>query len=69
MLRLIDDRDLARRLGAAGRELVRNQFTIQQTVDGVDRVYRELAQERGITRPPIADPSQHAAHASSSARS
>lgn len=53
MLRLIEDRPLARRLGAAGRELVLERFTFQTTVAGVESVYRELAAERGLRRPPL----------------
>ncbi|MDP1846689.1 MAG: glycosyltransferase [Solirubrobacteraceae bacterium] len=56
MLRLIEDRPLARRLGAAGRELMLERFTFQTTVAGVESVYRELAAERGLSRPPLAHP-------------
>lgn len=56
MLRLIDDPVLAARLGAAGRELMLERFTIQGTARGVAGVLRELAVERGITRPPVGGP-------------
>ena len=55
MLRLIEDRPLAQRLGGAGRELMLERFTFQTTVAGVASVYREVAAERGLRRPPLAD--------------
>jgi glycosyltransferase involved in cell wall biosynthesis len=53
MLRLLDDRELAARLGAAGRELMFERFTIQGTAAGVASVLTELAAERGLHRPPL----------------
>ncbi len=54
ILRLIDDRALARSLGLRGRELMLERFTSAHTLDGVDRLYRELAHEHGLAgRPPV----------------
>ena len=53
MLRLIDNPELGRRLGAAGRELVLDSYTTAACVRGVDRVLREVAIERAIQRPPV----------------
>ena len=41
MLRLIDDRPLAAKLGQYGREQMLEHFTIQRTIDEVDTLYRE----------------------------
>lgn len=41
--RLLDDAELARRLGAAGRERVSTRFTVERMVEGYLRVYEELA--------------------------
>jgi glycosyltransferase involved in cell wall biosynthesis len=54
ILRLIEDPELGRRLGAAGRELVLDGYTTAACVRGVDRVLREVATERAIRRPPVA---------------
>jgi glycosyltransferase involved in cell wall biosynthesis len=53
MLRLIADRPLAERLGRRGRELVREQFTTERTVEAVDHLYRELAREQAPTGSPL----------------
>jgi glycosyltransferase involved in cell wall biosynthesis len=53
ILRLIDDRDLARRLGENGRARMLERHTIQHTVDGVIEAYREVAAERGLRRAPF----------------
>jgi glycosyltransferase involved in cell wall biosynthesis len=53
MLRLIEDPALARKLAAAGRQLVLDAFTTEQTVDRIDAVYRELAQRAGLDAPPL----------------
>jgi glycosyltransferase involved in cell wall biosynthesis len=55
ILRLIEDPDLGRRLAAAGRERMRGWHTIQQTADGVADVYRSVAQQYGISAPPLGD--------------
>jgi glycosyltransferase involved in cell wall biosynthesis len=39
---LLADRDLRQRLGAAGRELIRAEFSSEEMVSGNLRVYREL---------------------------
>jgi glycosyltransferase involved in cell wall biosynthesis len=53
ILRLIEDPQLARRLGEAGRARMLEHHTIQRTIDEVIEVYRELAAERGLTRAPL----------------
>jgi glycosyltransferase involved in cell wall biosynthesis len=54
IMRLIDDPALGRRLGREGRARMLERHTIQHTIDGVIDVYRELAAERGVVRPPLA---------------
>ena len=46
LLRLIDDVALRERLGRAGRERVARAFSIQRTVDGIQRVYEDVAPGR-----------------------
>jgi glycosyltransferase involved in cell wall biosynthesis len=46
--RVLGDAGLARRLGRAGRELVRRDFTLERTAERTEAVYREaLARRRG----------------------
>jgi len=40
--RLLEDPELARRLGAAGQERVRREFSVEKMVDGFAALYREL---------------------------
>ncbi|MFQ5808530.1 MAG: glycosyltransferase family 4 protein [Armatimonadota bacterium] len=42
VVRLIGDRELARRLGAAGLERVRQHFTIDRTIKAVEQLYSEV---------------------------
>jgi glycosyltransferase involved in cell wall biosynthesis len=51
--RLIDDPELGRRLGEAGRRHILSGWTTAHSVAGVDRVYRELADGRRVRRPPM----------------
>ena len=51
IIRLLGDADLRRRMGAAGRELVREQFTFAAQA----RQYMLLFEEMGIVRPPVAE--------------
>jgi glycosyltransferase involved in cell wall biosynthesis len=53
MLRLIGDPALARRLGEMGRARMLERNTIQRTIEGVVEVYREVARERSLHRPPL----------------
>jgi glycosyltransferase involved in cell wall biosynthesis len=55
ILRLVEDRDLARQLGENGRARMLERHTIQHTIDGVIEVYREVAAERGLRRAPFDD--------------
>ncbi|MGH7279815.1 MAG: glycosyltransferase, partial [Candidatus Rokuibacteriota bacterium] len=43
LLALLRDRDLARRLGEAGRDHALNRFDLRTQVEGTARVYRRLA--------------------------
>jgi glycosyltransferase involved in cell wall biosynthesis len=56
ILRLVEDPELARRLGEAGRARMLERHTIQHTIGGVVDAYRELAAERGLRRPPLDEP-------------
>jgi hypothetical protein len=56
ILRLVEDPELARRLGEAGRARMLESHTIQHTIDGVIEVYREVADERGLRRAPFDRP-------------
>ena len=55
ILRLIEDPELARRLGVSGRQRMLERHTIQQTTDGVVEVYREIARRKGLVAPPLLD--------------
>ena len=55
ILRLVEDPDLAMRLGKQGRARMLERHTIQHTIDGVIEVYREVAAERGLRRAPFDD--------------
>lgn len=45
---LLDDKALASRLGLKGREVVRNQFTVERMVKEVEKVFSELKKGRQI---------------------
>jgi glycosyltransferase involved in cell wall biosynthesis len=53
ILRLVEDEELARRLGASGRARMLERHTIQHTINGVIEAYREVAVERGLQREPF----------------
>lgn len=50
--RLVGDRALRRRLGAAGRALMLDRFTAARTGADIDALYRACAGEAGSPRPP-----------------
>jgi glycosyltransferase involved in cell wall biosynthesis len=56
ILRMVEDPELARRLGENGRARMLERHTIQHTIDGVIEAYREVAVERGLRRAPLDDP-------------
>jgi glycosyltransferase involved in cell wall biosynthesis len=56
ILRLVEEPELARRLGENGRARMLERHTIQHTIDGVIEAYREVAAERGMERAPFDDP-------------
>src|SRR5581483_270320 len=47
--RLLDDRELAQRLGQGGRDLVACEFSLDSMVEGNLAVYREVLAERART--------------------
>jgi glycosyltransferase involved in cell wall biosynthesis len=47
LARLAEDRELARRLGEAGRERLQKHFSIDKMVGDTETLYRELLEERG----------------------
>ena len=46
VIRLLQDRELAARMGRRGRTLVREQFAEEQMVERIDQLYQQLAAER-----------------------
>jgi len=50
LLKVIDDPELARRLGAAGRARVLEHFQADTMIDQFARLYEELAQAKGLER-------------------
>ena len=50
ILRVLQDDDLARRLGEKGWERVRDRFTTQQIVSENERFYRQCIEEYGVSR-------------------
>jgi glycosyltransferase involved in cell wall biosynthesis len=46
LARLAEDRELARRLGEAGRERLQKHFSIDKMVGDTETLYRELLEER-----------------------
>jgi glycosyltransferase involved in cell wall biosynthesis len=47
LLRLANDPALRRRMGAEGREFVKNSFRVERMVDQIESLYRRLLAERG----------------------
>jgi glycosyltransferase involved in cell wall biosynthesis len=47
IVRLLDDRPLAREMGRRGRELVKDSYTWDAVVDQTERVYNEVKQRHG----------------------
>jgi hypothetical protein len=48
---LLDDHDLARRIGAAGREVARRRFALDRFTADWDRVLRSLVADRRVSAP------------------
>lgn len=46
---LVQDRDLAERMGKEGRKRITEEFTALAMVQSIEKVYRELLQEKGIS--------------------
>src|SRR5688500_19546368 len=49
--RLLDDRELARRLGCAARRLIASQFSVQRMVSATEDVYATLLARKQPRRP------------------
>ncbi len=54
LLRLYDDRELTRALGAAARQRIGSRFTIGRTIAETAKLYRELASDRSARRQRLA---------------
>jgi glycosyltransferase involved in cell wall biosynthesis len=48
LIDLLKNPDRARAMGATGREIVRHTWTVEAMVKGVDQVYRELLERKGL---------------------
>jgi glycosyltransferase involved in cell wall biosynthesis len=53
ILTLLGDRDLMKRMGQAGRQIVQRKFTVQHMVDRLTFLYDGLLQQRGLSSPLI----------------
>lgn len=49
LLRLLSDIDLARRLATAAKQRARSRHSVRAMLDNVERVYRDIATEKGRT--------------------
>ena len=49
VVRLLDDRELAARLGSRARSEVPGRFTLSAMIDAVERLYLELAASKGVS--------------------
>lgn len=56
LARLAADPELARRMGAAGRERVLARYSVGRLIDDVDRLYRSLLAAKGLALPIAAAP-------------
>jgi glycosyltransferase involved in cell wall biosynthesis len=57
LARLANDPALRARMGGAGRERMRSRYAVDRLIDDVDRLYRELLQQKGIAPAPLESPS------------
>jgi glycosyltransferase involved in cell wall biosynthesis len=48
LIELLKNPDQARSMGATGREIVRHTWTVEAMVKGVDEVYRQLLERKGL---------------------
>jgi glycosyltransferase involved in cell wall biosynthesis len=48
LIELLKNPDRARTMGATGREIVRHTWTVEAMVKGVDEVYRQLLERKGL---------------------
>ena len=53
LARLANDPELRARMGGAGRERMRSRYAVDRLIDDVDRLYRELLQQKGIAPAPL----------------
>lgn len=49
VLRLYENRDMARKFGARGREIVRQNYSVESMAERVIQLYDKLAEKKGIT--------------------
>lgn len=56
LAKLAADPELARRMGAAGRERVLARYSVERLIDDVDRLYRSLLAAKGLALPTAAAP-------------
>jgi glycosyltransferase involved in cell wall biosynthesis len=49
ILQLLNNPEQAKELGRNGREWMQSRFTLTQTVDDVDQLYRQLARSKGLS--------------------
>ena len=57
LAQLARDPELRERMGHAGRERVLPRYAVDRLIDDVDRLYRELLQQKGIAPAPLESPS------------
>ncbi len=57
LARLANDPALRARMGGAGRERMRSRYAVDRLIDDIDRLYRELLQQKGIAPAPLESPS------------
>lgn len=51
ILTLLGDRDVMKRMGEAGRQIVQEKFTVQHMADRLTLLYDQLLQQRGLSAP------------------
>ena len=48
LAQLANDPDLRGRMGAAGRERMRSRYAVDRLIDDIDRLYRDLLEQKGV---------------------
>jgi glycosyltransferase involved in cell wall biosynthesis len=57
LARLANDPALRARMGGAGRERMRSRYAVDRLIDDIDRLYRDLLQQKGIAPASLESPS------------